>query len=336
MLLEAGIDVLTTMNVQHLESSNDQIWQSTGVRVRETVPDWVVKQADDVVMVDLAPRALLHRLERGVVYPLDRVEAALKNFFVEPTLVALRELAIRHAAHAVESQYATRGGVRRDAGASRPDRLLLLITPDPRSAALIRRGRRVADYLGADCLAVYVSKTPASNISTREERDHLERQLNFARGLQIDTRVLQGADVPEAVVAYARLHQVTQIFVMREPRTRFDRGSRRRSCSGSSTLRATCRSRVVDRYGSARPAGVSEASRVSFITRDVMLGPGGNGGHRVAAAGCGDVNTALQHQSEARHLAADLHVQFTKGDRRVESGRHGKQRRRRTGGRARR
>ncbi len=72
MLLDAGIDVLTTMNVQHLESLNDQIWQSTGVRVRETIPDWVVKQADEVVMVDLTPRALLNRLERGVVYPPDR------------------------------------------------------------------------------------------------------------------------------------------------------------------------------------------------------------------------------------------------------------------------
>ncbi len=107
VLLDAGIDVLTTMNVQHLESLNDQIWQSTGVRVRETVPDWVVKQADEVVMVDLTPRALLNRLERGVVYPPERVEAALKNFFVEPTLVALRELAMRQAAHAVESRYAS-------------------------------------------------------------------------------------------------------------------------------------------------------------------------------------------------------------------------------------
>ena len=81
MLLDAGIDVLTTMNVQHVESLNDQIWQSTGVRVRETIPDWVVRQADEVVMVDLTPRALLNRLARGVVYPPDRARAALQNFF---------------------------------------------------------------------------------------------------------------------------------------------------------------------------------------------------------------------------------------------------------------
>ena len=104
VLLEAGIDVLTTMNVQHLESLNDQIWHSTGVRVRETIPDWVLKQADEVVMVDLTPRALLNRLARGAVYPPERARQALENFFKESTLVALRELAMRQAAYAVESR----------------------------------------------------------------------------------------------------------------------------------------------------------------------------------------------------------------------------------------
>ena len=103
-MLDAGIDVLTTMNVQHLESLNDQIWQSTGVRVRETIPDWLLKQADEVVMVDLTPRALLNRLARGVVYPPERARAALENFFKESTLGALRELAMRQAAYAVESR----------------------------------------------------------------------------------------------------------------------------------------------------------------------------------------------------------------------------------------
>src|SRR5438105_2971580 len=102
VLLSAGIDVLTTMNIQHLESLNDQVWQISGIRVRETIPDWVVQQADEVVMVDLTPRALLHRLQRGVVYGREKAERALKNFFRESTLVALRELALRQAAHEVE------------------------------------------------------------------------------------------------------------------------------------------------------------------------------------------------------------------------------------------
>ena len=101
-LRDAGIDVLTTMNVQHLESLNDQVWHITGIRVRETIPDWVVRQADEVVMIDLTPRALLHRLERGVIYGRDKAQHALQNFFRESSLVALREMTLREAAHEVE------------------------------------------------------------------------------------------------------------------------------------------------------------------------------------------------------------------------------------------
>jgi two-component system sensor histidine kinase KdpD len=222
LLLEAGIDVLTTMNVQHLESLNDQIWQSTGVRVRETIPDWVLKQADEVVMVDLTPRALLNRLARGVVYPPERARAALDNFFKESTLVALRELAMRQAAYAVESRLPGEeppapiviGSL--SSGVHTEDRLLLVLTPDPSSAALIRRGRRVADNLRADCLAVYVSSTGDCRELPPGDRESLERHLKFARGLQIDARILQGKDVASAIVDFARGHGVTQIFVTRE------------------------------------------------------------------------------------------------------------------------
>src|SRR5579871_6239632 len=102
VLLDAGIDVMTTMNIQHLESLNDQVWRITGVRVRETIPDWVMQQADQVVMVDLTPRALLNRLARGVVYPQEKAKQAIENFFQESTLVALREMALRQTAHEVE------------------------------------------------------------------------------------------------------------------------------------------------------------------------------------------------------------------------------------------
>src|SRR5690242_2273444 len=157
VLLDSGIDVLTTMNIQHLESLNDQIWQSTGVRVRETVPDWVLTQADEVVMVDLAPQALLNRLARGVVYPPERAKAAMQHFFKEPTLVALRELAMRQTAHALEHRYVDDEpvGTAPMPGAA-VERIVLLIEPHPSSAVLIRRGRRVADYLQAECFAVHV------------------------------------------------------------------------------------------------------------------------------------------------------------------------------------
>ena len=223
VLLDAGIDVLTTMNVQHLESLNDQIWQSTGVRVRETIPDWVLKQADEVVMVDLTPGALLNRLARGVIYSPERARAALQNFFKESTLVALRELAMRQAAYAIESrlpgeELTTVAGTSA-ADSRQRERLLLLVGPAPSSAALIRRGRRVADYLQADCLAVYVTRPPDFRDLTDDERGSLERHLNFARALQIETRVLQGADIAETMVNFARIHGITQIFVAREKPT---------------------------------------------------------------------------------------------------------------------
>jgi two-component system sensor histidine kinase KdpD len=218
-LLDHGIDVLTTMNVQHLESLNDQIWQSTGVRVRETIPDWVLKQADEVVMVDLTPRALLNRLARGVVYPPERARAALENFFKESTLVALRELAMRQAADSVETRLTDEASRAHEPPSARGapfDRLLLVLSPEPSSAALIRRGRRVADRLRAECLAVYVSKTADRHELRLDQREALEQHLNFARALQIETRILQGSDIAEAIVTFARLHGVTQIFVTRE------------------------------------------------------------------------------------------------------------------------
>jgi two-component system sensor histidine kinase KdpD len=219
VLLGAGIDVLTTMNVQHLESLNDQIWQSTGVRVRETIPDWVLKQADEIVMVDLTPRALLNRLARGVVYPPERAQAALQNFFREPTLVALRELAMRQAAHSIESRLTSDDEPAAGIGAPVRDRLLLVIGPDPSSAALIRRGRRVADYLRGDCLAVHVATSAGLNAMTPEDREHLDRHLNFARALQIETRILEGRDMPATIVEFARANAITQIFIPREKPT---------------------------------------------------------------------------------------------------------------------
>jgi two-component system sensor histidine kinase KdpD len=253
LLLDAGIDVITTMNVQHVESLNDQIWQSTGVRVRETIPDWVVKQADEVVMVDLTPRALLNRLQRGVVYPSDRARAALQNFFREPTLVALRELAMRQTAYTVESRQhpEERPLVVPNAetgAANRRERLLLLIKPDPASAALIRRGRRVADYLQADCLAVYVSKTADLRHLNDEERDRLQRHLSFAAALQIETRVLEGEDVADVLVTFAREQKVTQIFIVRQKegtlRTWFAEGLVQQIVNGAQDMQVTV---VADR-----------------------------------------------------------------------------------------
>jgi two-component system sensor histidine kinase KdpD len=222
VLLDHGIDVLTTMNIQHLESLNDQLWQITGIRVRETIPDWVMKQADEVVMIDLTPRALLNRLERGVVYAPEKAERAKTNFFKEETLVALRELALRETAHEVNIRQVQIEELPREQDRKLPEgpklsprgvpeRVLIYVTPDPASAGLIRRGKRVADYLRADCLAVAI-RDGASRLRP-EEAAKLEKHLSFARNLQIETRQLEGPDVAETLVEFARRNQVTQIFL---------------------------------------------------------------------------------------------------------------------------
>jgi len=223
VLLDNGIDVLTTMNIQHLESLNDQVWNISGIRVRETIPDWVVQQADEVVMVDLTPRALLHRLQRGVVYERSKAERALQNFFRESTLVALRELALRQAAHEVEQRIVTGNGKSiADSVVGRPhkhQKILVLVTENPKSAMLIRRAKRVSDFIGAECYAVAVQPTGDLSALPPEARETVEQQLNFARNLHIETRILEGEDIAATLVEFARRNEVAQIYLIR-PRER--------------------------------------------------------------------------------------------------------------------
>jgi two-component system, OmpR family, sensor histidine kinase KdpD len=223
-ILEQGIDVLTTMNVQHLESLNDQMAQITGIKVRETIPDWVVKQADEVIMVDVTPRALLNRLERGVVYPPDKAKRALENFFKESSLVALREMALRQTAHEVEERMEQDGQfagteAEREAAAKAPRRLedavVIYISDDPTTAMLIRRGRRVADVIHAKCFAVVVVEDGGLQSLPVVKRDAVERHLNFARNLHIDTQVLTGRDHAKTIVDFARSQKARQIFLPR-------------------------------------------------------------------------------------------------------------------------
>jgi two-component system sensor histidine kinase KdpD len=215
LIRDAGIDVLTSLNIQHIESLNDQVWHVTGIRVRETIPDWVVNQADEVVMVDVTPRALLHRLERGVVYSPDKARKALENFFTESNLTALRELALRQTAHQIETHQME--GRREELRLPEPvrtrhsgldERILLWITPDPSSAMLIRRGQRVADYLSAPCEAIYLDR----------DAPRMEQHLNFCRNLRSPARAGPATRPAEAVAAYARQMNATQIYVARTTR----------------------------------------------------------------------------------------------------------------------
>ena len=208
-LLEGGVDVLTTMNVQDLASLSDQILQITGLRVRETVPDWVFQQADEVVMVDVTPRALLHRLERGAIYSPERARTEKELLFQEPTLVALRELAIRQTAQALEA----RAAKKRETEESRAEKILVHVTAEPSTAMLLRRARRVADYLHAACVAVFVCSAHDLSALPAPERQSVERHLRFAEDLHIETVVVNSRKPANALVDYAHNNTVTQIFI---------------------------------------------------------------------------------------------------------------------------
>ena len=224
-LLKQNVDVLTTMNVQHLESLNDKVFEITGIRVRETIPDWVVQQASEVVMVDLTPRALLNRLERGVVYEGEKAQRAKEHFFKESTLVALREFALRETAFEVESRHVSEPAQDTEIGrfptfpirpsSQSSERVLVLLTADVSTAALIRRGKRVADYFKGDCLAVAIC--PGENLSalSATEREALEKHINFARNLHVDTHLLSGRNVAASLVSFARQQRITQIYLAR-------------------------------------------------------------------------------------------------------------------------
>jgi len=220
VLLDGGIDVLTTMNVQDLASLSDQILQITGLRVRETVPDWIFQEADEVVMVDVTPRALLHRLERGVIYAPERAKAESERLFQEQTLVALRELAIRQTAQVLEA----RAGAKKEKAEAREERILVHVTADPSTAMLLRRARRVADYLHASCLAVFLCKVKDFASLPAAERQAVERHFRFAEDLRVETAVITANNAARGLVDYAHEKGVTQVFIgpaMEQPKRWF-------------------------------------------------------------------------------------------------------------------
>jgi two-component system sensor histidine kinase KdpD len=227
-LLAEGIDVMSTMNVQHIESLNDRMREITGIEVRETVPDWVVKRADQIVLVDLPPQALLNRLQRGVVYAPEKAKRAMENFFKEHILGALREVAMRQIAHEVEIRQSEPispalgiGEQVADPKVAEYERILIHISEAPSTAALIRRGRRVADYLRGDCIAVCVTGSGDLHELEVQKREQVEKYLEFARKLRIEIQVIKGTDAAAAIVEFARRSGVTQIFLSKPEKQQF-------------------------------------------------------------------------------------------------------------------
>jgi two-component system sensor histidine kinase KdpD len=216
-LLEAGIDVFTTMNVQHVESRADSVRQITGAPVHETVPDSVIDLADEIELIDLTPGALRERLREGKVYLGDRAVAAQENFFHESNLTALRELALRFTAERVDRQLRElrAGGVRRVVWRS-GERLLVAVGPSPFSTQLVRWTRRLAAAQGAPWLAVYVESSVAL---PPEEQQLLDKNLALARELGAEVVIMHDENVAAALVRVALQHNATQI-VVGKPRAR--------------------------------------------------------------------------------------------------------------------
>jgi two-component system, OmpR family, sensor histidine kinase KdpD len=212
-LLEAGIDVYTTLNVQHLESLNDVVAKITGVVVRETVPDSVLEAADEVELVDLPAEDLRRRLKEGKVYVAHQAADAVENFFREGNLIALRELALRHTADSVDAKmqrYRREHAI--DTVWPVADRVLVCIGPSPLSARLVRAGRRLAAQLEAPWVVAYV-ETPTHRSLGDDDRARVAQTLRLAESLGAETITLTGARMSDEILAYARSRNVSKIVI---------------------------------------------------------------------------------------------------------------------------
>ncbi|MBN8866918.1 MAG: histidine kinase [Solirubrobacterales bacterium] len=254
-LLDAGISVISTVNVQHLESLNDQLADLTGVRVRETLPDDVLKRADEIVLIDLTPQDLIERLREGKVYALPQVEQALGSFFRAENLAALREVALRQVAEDVESRRLVttstpiRGQPETRRSLAFGESMLALITPDPRSQRLIRRAWRSARRLGAELDLLWVA--PPS-LRTPETDPRLVPLRRLASILGVELIVEPGDDLVQKVSEVARRRGTTYVL-MGPPTVR----------RGPARLRTSLVERMIEAMPGVDIRIVSDRSRLS-------------------------------------------------------------------------
>ncbi len=217
-LLAAGIDVYTTLNIQHVESLNDVVAKITRVRVRETVPDAIVDRADDIEVIDLTPEDLIQRLKEGKVYVSRTAERAVRHYFSAGNLTALRELALRRTAQRVDEQLLTHMQAHAIAGPwAAGERLLVCINEDPHGAALVRYARRQAERMRARWMAVHV-ETGRTLRLTETERDRIADSLRLAEKLGGEAVTIPGRDVADSVVEYALANNVTHIVIAKSGR----------------------------------------------------------------------------------------------------------------------
>jgi two-component system sensor histidine kinase KdpD len=213
LLLEKGVNVLSTLNIQHVESLMPKVQALTGIIVREQIPDWVLDRADEVVIADLTPEALITRMRRGDIYPLERVEQSLANFFRPGNLIALRELALHRVAHAVDRElhdYVKE----HDLGCqwAIAEKIAVCISAGPQACDLIARGARLANLFDAALFVLHV-KNPRDDEPERQRV--LGASIAFAKDLGAKIVELRGRDTALATAAFIREERITQVFVGR-------------------------------------------------------------------------------------------------------------------------
>ncbi|HEU4996353.1 MAG TPA: universal stress protein [Gemmatimonadaceae bacterium] len=233
-ILDAGINVISAVNVQHLESLNDVIQEAIGVTVRETVPDWVVASADQLVNLDIPAEDLRQRLREGKIYPKDKIETSLANFFTEENLSTLRELALREVASSVERS--REAIAQREAGAATADRtgksavdrvLVAMSSNPPYTAMLLRKASRIAGRLNSDWYCVYVQtqEERADRIDTAIQRKLVDN-IQMAQRLGAETVKLVGEDVADELCRFAKDNGVTLIIAGQSRRSAWDKWRR--------------------------------------------------------------------------------------------------------------
>lgn len=229
-ILDNGINVTSTVNIQHLESLNDVVKQITGINIRETIPDKIVENADEIVVVDITPEALRNRLKRGNVYKIDVAERALKNFFREGNLNALREFALRQTADEVNEDvtyYMGKHGIKNDSYSF--EQVMVCISSGPYSKKLIRRGARIAKtykcpwvVVDVDCTHKFATKLTTKDIKTLEDHKTLARELGA------DVITLRGKSVSSEITKFIENKNITQVILGHSQRSNwqvFLRGS---------------------------------------------------------------------------------------------------------------
>jgi two-component system, OmpR family, sensor histidine kinase KdpD len=212
-LLEAGITVISTVNIQHLESLADIIENITGVKVRERVPDRVIDEAEEVELIDMSPHALRQRMKHGNIYPPERAERALESFFREGNLIALRDMALRKVAHVCEQnleEYMHQHHI--DAAWSAGERVMVCVDDQARAQNLVRRGWRMANRYQTELLAVFV-ETPRWASASPESKRRLEENLRFAEDLGAEPIRVQASDVAGALMRVAHDKNVGSVII---------------------------------------------------------------------------------------------------------------------------